>query len=193
MPPKLTRAPAKPNKKASKKASRPPDNGDLRQTDSPQSATEKPASPPPGGGPFANMLNHGTLRGIRTSDSVAAITKALVAFHRDQNPVIAKDAEGYGYDYLSLPGLLEEVRPLLARHKLAILQFPVSDGILVGVCTRLIHDSGEWMESEFVIPPPMLKGTNASQQAGGAIKFARRYAIGGVTGTCGDDEDTDAT
>jgi len=132
------------------------------------------------------------LRGVRMSDSIKQLATAVVKFQGDQSVAITKDSTGYGYDYLSLAGLLEGVQDNLKKSGLAVMQFPVSAGTNdLGVSTILIHNSGEWIESEYVMPLPSLSGgANITQKAGAAITYARRYALSCVLRVVAD-EDTD--
>jgi len=126
------------------------------------------------------------------SPSIATLAKAVVAYQRDQSVRIVKDTDGYNYEYLSLGGLLEVIQEELAAHKLAVVQFPTSDGTMLGVVTVLLHESGEYIESEFVMPIPGLTSANVTQMAGAAITYARRYALTAVCRVVAD-SDTDGT
>ena len=131
-------------------------------------------------------------REIRMSPTIGKLAKALVSFQGDI-AIVEKDSDGYNYAYLSLGGLLETIRPLQKKYGIAITQHPISqgDGDL-GVATFLLHESGEYMQSEFVMPTPKLSGANVTQQAGAALTYARRYAISAILRIAAD-EDTDAS
>lgn len=133
------------------------------------------------------------LRGIQMSPSIVNLATALVKFQGEQSPAIVKDSEGYNYDYLSLAGLLLNVQPALKKNNLAIVQFPTNVGMKgLGVITLLMHNSGEYIQSEFVMPLPSLTSANVTQQAGAGITYARRYALAAVLRIAAD-EDTDGT
>ena len=55
-----------------------------------------------------------------------------------------------------------------------------------------MHNSGEYIQSEFVMPLPSLTSANVTQQAGAGITYARRYALAAVLRIAAD-EDTDGT
>jgi hypothetical protein len=57
------------------------------------------------------------------------------------------------------------------------------------VVTRLIHVSGEWMESDFVLPITK----RDPQAAGSAITYARRYALQALAGIPTADDDAEAS
>lgn len=119
------------------------------------------------------------------------IATALIAAQTDlKNP--EQNKNGYGYKYADLASILDQVKPVLAKHKLAITQLACDDGNgRVGVETILMHDSGETISSKLTLPIPDMKGNSATQQAGAAITYARRYAISAILNITSE-EDTDA-
>jgi len=103
-----------------------------------------------------------------------------------------KNQSGYGYKYADLASILDQTKPVLAKHGLAISQLATDDGNgRVGVKTILLHESGEMLESNLTLPIPEMKGTTSTQAAGAAITYARRYAISAILNIAAD-EDTDA-
>jgi len=86
---------------------------------------------------------------MRTSDTVADIAGALVLANAElRNP--AKDSKAnagkFSYDYASLPSILDAVRPVLTSNGIAAVQEDVTTPEGIGVVTRLLHTSGEWIE-----------------------------------------------
>jgi hypothetical protein len=92
--------------------------------------------------------------------------------------------------YADLGSVIEASRPILAKHGLAICQMPTRGESLVGVSTRLIHTSGEWLEDMILLPLVEEKGLKLGQVAGSIITYLRRYAWSAVLGLYAD-EDTD--
>lgn len=124
---------------------------------------------------------------IRTSDQTNEIAAALAAAQAELENV-AKDAENphYRSRYATLAGVLEEVRPKLAKHGISIWQMPVNgDGGTIGVVTRLTHSSGQFLEGEFYLVPTKPD----AQGAGSAISYNRRYSLMAVTGVGPEDDD----
>jgi hypothetical protein len=118
------------------------------------------------------------------------VCAALVAAQADlRNPPKDKTANTgtYSYKYADLASILDLVRPILAKHGLAITQDVVmQDGRLL-IYTRLIHSSGECLDFG-----PLAGQVGSSwQQTGGGITYARRYALQAVLGLQSED-DTDA-
>lgn len=95
------------------------------------------------------------------------------------------------------------MKPIFAKHGLAIIQFPTSgfDGG-VGVKTVILHTSGEHLESTISIDAPFEKGVDkggnpferkgyTGQQAGALISYLRRYALAAVAGVATEDDDAE--
>jgi len=109
----------------------------------------------------------------------------ILAFSKVQgelsNP--AKDKKGQFGMYASLEGLLEQIRPLLAKHGLALWQYP-QDAVVI---TEILHKDGGRMS--FTYPLIRNDNKNAVFAMGGAFTYARRYALCGIFGLQGDDID----
>src|SRR6202008_4399225 len=63
-----------------------------------------------------------------------------------------------------------------------------SDDSKLHMTTRLLHESGEWMEGTLVMPLPK----QDPQGFGSAMTYARRYALAAITGLYQDDDDGNA-
>lgn len=124
---------------------------------------------------------------MKHSDELKNIAKALAKFQADiKDPARDKDNPYFKSKYVALDGLLAAVRPVLATNGLSFIQSPVSNGQDMGVTTLLMHDSGEWIESD----PFVLHAVKNDPQSGGsAITYARRYSLSAVLGVAWDDDD----
>jgi hypothetical protein len=124
---------------------------------------------------------------MQKSESIRNIAKALAGFQADvKNPANTADNPFYKSKYAPLSDVLNIVRPLLTKHGLSVFQSPSGDGQNVTVTTVIMHESGEWIESD----PLTLKADKATAQgAGSAITYARRYAISAVLGISSEDDD----
>lgn len=132
---------------------------------------------------------------MNTSESTSAISKALVAFQAEiTNP--GKDATGQvgsrRYKYTSLPNLVDHIRKKLASHGMAVIQSVETDERgWVGCTTRIIHDSGEWIESA---PLTLPLGNKEDAQGGGiACTYSRRYSLAAMLNLAPDDDDDAAS
>jgi len=123
---------------------------------------------------------------MKTSENVEQLFKAYVEVSPELVN-IGKDSEGYGYNYTSLEKLIEHTKPILHKHGLAIIQMNIPNGVL----TRMVHVSGEWMESTFTGDIIQLSKMNAYQVQGSQSTYYRRYAWASICGIASD-EDKDA-
>jgi hypothetical protein len=120
---------------------------------------------------------------------ISELSKALISFAQDfQKASLKKDAKNphLHNKYVSLDGLLNTVRPILTRHKLAITQDLAGEYIV----TTLMHESGQYKGSAMPFNPMSgNKGTNNLQQIGGGITYAKRYAISALLAISVDTDD----
>lgn len=124
---------------------------------------------------------------MRTSESIKNIASALVKFQAEvTNPKNTADNPFFKSKYAPLGDVINIVKPLLAKHGLSYLQSPSGDGQNVIITTLLMHESGEYIESD----PLLLKADKATAQgAGSAITYARRYALSAMLGVASEDDD----
>lgn len=125
---------------------------------------------------------------MRTSAETAKVSDALVkATLLLTNPAKDRTASAgrYSYRYVGLPTILDEVRPILQAHQLALTQDPVETPNGVGVVARLIHASGEWLE----YGPLVIPCEDSAQARGSATTYARRYQVCAILGIAADDDD----
>jgi len=132
---------------------------------------------------------------MNASSTITAIAPALVAAVGEMAPV-SKDATNPAFrnKYATLDSMMEQVRPVLARHGLAVLQsvtHPETDaGRVVGIAveTRVLHTSGEWLAG--LVTLPVEKST--AQGTGSAISYGRRYGLSALLGLTAEDDDGQA-
>jgi hypothetical protein len=127
---------------------------------------------------------------MRTSEQINELATALAAAQATYPP-IGKDktakAGSYSYDYADLATVLEAVRPALAKQGIAVVQSASAEAQMVTVVTRLMHSSGQWIESSLSVEAE----TTAPQKLGSAISYARRYGLLALAGVAPADEDDD--
>lgn len=124
---------------------------------------------------------------MQRSESIKNIAKALSQFQSEiKNPANTANNPFFKSKYAPLPDILNDVRPLLYACGLSVIQSPGGDGSNISITTLLMHESGEWIETD----PLILKADKATAQgAGSAITYARRYAIASVLGISSEDDD----
>lgn len=91
----------------------------------------------------------------------------------------------YQYRYASLPQVMRAVRPVLAKHGLAVSQDVSTHDDCVWVTTRLVHRSGE----TFVTGPVGMAYKPDPQHLGSLVTYLRRYALVAVLGLGIEDDD----
>lgn len=90
--------------------------------------------------------------------------------------------------YADLTSVIKAIKQPFADNGLSYTQFPISVDGRVGVSTRLMHVSGQWIESEFALP--IVK--QDPQASGSAITYARRYALQSIAGIPTADDDAES-
>lgn len=126
------------------------------------------------------------IQGIRESSEVTELYKALVGFQSVQTPVKMDSTNPhFNSGYVSLQGLIEATRENLGRHGLGVIQFVRSFGRAALVTTRLVHVSGQFVESSMYMHP----GKDGPQALGSAITYLRRYSYQAILGLAAVEDD----
>ena len=121
---------------------------------------------------------------MNKSESIKNIAGALVKFQSSVSKV-AKESNNpfFKSKYASLANILDTIQKPLSESGLAISQFPDENALT----TIILHaESGEWMESSYVMP---VAKQNDPQAMGSAITYARRQSIGSILNLNIDDDD----
>ena len=127
---------------------------------------------------------------MNRSESISKLAISLVKFNSEVSK-IAKDAKNpfFKSNYVTLDKLIEATRPILQENGLVVMQSPLSkeDGS-IGIQTLLIHESGEFIESEPIFMKPAK--ANDPQQAASIISYMRRYSYQAILNlNTGEDDD----
>ena len=127
---------------------------------------------------------------MNRSESISKLAVSLVKFNSEVSK-IAKDAKNpfFKSNYVTLDRLIEATRPILQENGLVVMQSPLSkeDGS-IWIQTLLIHESGEFIESEPIFMKPAK--ANDPQQAGSIISYMRRYSYQAILNlNTGEDDD----
>ena len=127
------------------------------------------------------------------SESITHLA-AAVAQAQAEMPVAVFDATNpfLKSKYASLGAVIQASRPILAKHKLSLMQFPISDASGIGVESVLTHESGEFVSERVVIPLTEEKGKTRVQCAGSTLTYLRRYSWAAILGMYSD-EDSDGS
>lgn len=123
---------------------------------------------------------------MKTSQTIEKISPDVIKAHAEMKEV-KKNAENpfTKSEYADLEAVLKVIRPILAKNKLALIQFPSFEGENVGVVSRLLHESGEWFEETTSVG----KLIADPQKVGSAITYLRRYSAMAICGIAPEDDD----
>lgn len=124
---------------------------------------------------------------MRTSEATDKIYPALIKSQKAMGK-LAKDAENpfFKSKYASLENVLDVVKPVFLDHGIAIVQGSGANGEKgINVITRLVHESGQWIETDFPIPLAKLD----PQAAGSASSYGRRYGLKAMASLAEEDDD----
>ena len=122
--------------------------------------------------------------GIRTSESVTDLSAALVDFSEIGIEFVARSKNPhFGNAYATLPFVLHSVVKPLASVGLSIIQGGTLIDGQFGIMTRLIHRSGQWIETIMPIQPSEKALTrDACQAYASAATYGRRIALLAILG-----------
>ena len=127
---------------------------------------------------------------IAMSEEIGKVSTALVKAQEEvETAVKASTNPHYGSSYADLTSVLGVIKPALAAHGLALLQFPgYADGI-VTMTTVVLHESGEWIQSP-VASIPITKQDPHGAMSG--YTYLRRGCASSVMALISDDDDGNA-
>jgi len=129
-----------------------------------------------------------------SSSDTKDISKALSEFKKDAPNLKTDKAAGGRYKYQSLPGLLSDINPVLAKHGLSLLQPVHTIGDKTYVITIITHTSGQWFRSITAIPEQytminkLVKTYENLQAMGGALTYTKRHALKSMLGIDADED-----
>lgn len=125
---------------------------------------------------------------MRTSEQIKELAAALAKAQGEIRHAV-KDANNphFKSKYADLASVVDAARAPLAAAGLSIVQAPEQREAAWVLVTRLLHSSGEWVESDV----PILLGTRDAgpQPFGSALTYARRYGFAAIVGIAPDDDD----
>ena len=123
------------------------------------------------------------------SDSIMNLAKALAAAqsvighaHKDSNNPFFKSK------YADLASVWDACRKPLTDNGLSVTQLLSNDGPKIICTTILMHESGEFIGSDFF----MLPKDDTPQAGGSCATYLRRYALQSIVGIAPDDDDGSA-
>lgn len=119
------------------------------------------------------------------TELAAALAKAQAAI---TNADMSQTNPGFGNKpYADLSDVWEACRAPLTANGLSVVQLPRSDGQKITVRTKLLHSSGQWIQTDLTATAQQ----NTPQAVGSVITYLRRYSLAAMVGVApkGDDDD----
>lgn len=133
---------------------------------------------------------------MKTSESIKEIAKAMTQAQAAMTGAKkTSDNPFFTSTYADLTSVMIAIKEAFAAHGLSFVQSPSYKDGLVGVTTRIMHVSGEWIQGIVLLPMPTHKVNGVHvpkidpQAAGAAITYARRYALQSMAGVPSTDDD----
>jgi hypothetical protein len=121
---------------------------------------------------------------MRTSEQINELATALAAAQAEmKNATLNKVNPHFKSKYADLAMIRDTVTPALAKNGIAVVQGTDTEENTIVVFTRLIHKSGQWIESRFPIP------YDKPQAMGSGITYGRRYTLAAVTNIAAEEDD----
>lgn len=117
-----------------------------------------------------------------TSNLAGALAKAQGEI---KNATFNKTNPHFKSKYADLASIRDAVTPSLAKHGLSVAQMTDYAGEKFVLRTRLMHSSGEFVESTYPLP----LAADKPQIMGSAISYARRYSLAAMVGIASEDDD----
>lgn len=123
------------------------------------------------------------------SPTYGKLAEALARAQGELKPAV-KDAKNpfFNSKYADLSSVWEAIREALTKNGLAVVQaidLTTGEKPVQVLKTMLIHTSGEYITSQYLIQP----AKNDPQGVGSAITYARRYALSALVGVVADEDD----
>ena len=128
---------------------------------------------------------------MRTSETITKISTALLQAQKSL-AFASKNSKNphFKNTYADLSAVIDAVKPALNEAGIVFLQTPTpSDNGYLFLTTRLIHESGEWIEDTATCPLPK----QDPQGYGSCLTYLRRYSLAAICGLYQDDDDAEAT
>jgi hypothetical protein len=122
---------------------------------------------------------------MKTSDAINEISAALAKAQGEvSNPVFNKTNPHFKSSYADLSSVLNAVRPVLAKNGISIMQLTNLEESGLVLYTRLVHSSGQWIESVYPVT-----ASGKHQEIAAALTYAKRLSLSAIVGVAGEEDD----
>jgi hypothetical protein len=126
---------------------------------------------------------------MKASESINELAAALCKAQSQMGGAV-KDSSNpfFKSSYADLTSVIKAIKQPFDDNGLSYTQFPVTDENGMGVCTRLMHASGQWLEGQFTLP--VVK--RDPQAASSSLTYARRVSLSSIAGIPTADDDAES-
>lgn len=126
---------------------------------------------------------------MQTSEQINEIATALAKAQGEITGALKDSANPFFKSkYADLASCWDACRAPLSANGLSIVQITGFTDSLMVLTTRLMHASGQWIESHIPVKPK----DESPQAMGSALTYARRYALTAMVGVAQVDDDGNA-
>jgi len=124
---------------------------------------------------------------FKTSESVKEIMPAMI-IASSEIILVNKDRSAGRYRYATLDNIMAELKPILAKNNLCIIQGHIYENQTHTVETMVYHSSGEYIGASASCDHVALDHMNPIQSIGSIITYLRRYSISAMLGIASEDD-----
>jgi len=123
---------------------------------------------------------------MRTSDAINEIAAALAKAQAEiKNATLNKTNPHFKSKYADLAAIRDAITPALTKNNIAVVHTTMMESGVLLVHSRMIHASGQWIESEW----PITGDTSKPQIMMSAYTYAKRAIDGGFTNIASEEDD----
>ncbi len=121
---------------------------------------------------------------MKTSENINELATALASAQAEmKNAALNKVNPHFKSRYADLSEIRDKTVPVLAKHGIAVIQGTSVTEQGLAVVNRLVHKSGQWIETSFPIQQ------DKPQAMGSAITYGRRYLLSAASAISADEDD----
>ena len=123
---------------------------------------------------------------MHTSNEINELATALAKAQGEMGGAIKGAKNDYlKSSYADLASVIAAVKEPMSNNGLSYIQLPFSRKDSVGVTTRIMHSSGQWIESSFSIPAPK----HDPHTYGSIVTYCRRFSLQSALGVSAESDD----
>jgi hypothetical protein len=124
---------------------------------------------------------------VTMSEEIGKLATALVKAQAEVESALKFSTNPhFSAPYADLTSVLTAIKPALAKHGLAMVQYPGYGGDVVTMITVLVHESGEWLQSPVASIPITKKDPHGAMSG---ITYLRRGCASSLMALIADEDD----